>query len=173
MTSSACLRPIVEDDFAWLRRFRTEPDALGQHEWMGYRDPAWLDKRLRDDGFLADDGGWLAATTQEDEPAGIVTWGKAQYSKDPALWCWEVGAALLPEHRGRGIGTAAQRLLVDYLFKTTPVVRLQASTDVDNRAEQRAREGRVPPRGRSAVGRVPTGRWRDVAQYSLLRTDRA
>jgi RimJ/RimL family protein N-acetyltransferase len=174
MTSSIRLRPIVEDDLLWLRRFRTEPDALGQHEWMGYLDPGWLDKRLRDDGFLSDDGGWLVATTQDDEPAGIVTWSRARYSKNPASWCWEVGVALLPEHRGSGIGTAAQRLLVSYLFETTPVVRLQAGTDIDNRAEQRAlekvgfrREGVL----RSAV--FQRGRWRDVALYSLLRTDPA
>lgn len=48
--------------------------------------------------------------------------------------------ALLPEHRGKGYGTAAQQALVDYLFATTAVHRVQATTEAANLAEQRALE---------------------------------
>jgi RimJ/RimL family protein N-acetyltransferase len=44
----------------------------------------------------------------------------------------------LPSHRGRGIGTEAQRLLVEYLFSVSPVHRIQAGTELGNVAEQRA-----------------------------------
>jgi hypothetical protein len=49
----------------------------------------------------------------------------------PEGGCLEIGALLFPEHRGRGVGTAAQRLLVEYLFATTLANRLQAITDVE------------------------------------------
>jgi RimJ/RimL family protein N-acetyltransferase len=92
----------------------------------------------------------------------------------PQGGCLEIGALLFPEHRGRGIGTAAQRLLVDYLFTTTLANRLQALTDVENLAEQRVlerigfrREGVL--RGLAFIG----GRWRDAALYARLRNDPA
>lgn len=48
-----------------------------------------------------------------------------------------IGIALIPEYRGQGIGTRAQRLLAD-LLHDRGIVRVQASTDVTNIAEQRA-----------------------------------
>lgn len=48
-----------------------------------------------------------------------------------------IGIAVVPEYRGRGIGTRAQRLLTELLHERG-IVRVQASTDVTNRAEQRA-----------------------------------
>lgn len=80
--------------------------------------------------------------------------------------------ALTPGARGRGAGTRAQRLLVEYLFAHTPANRIQAETDVDNLAEQRAlekagfaREGVM--RGWSFLG----GRYRDEVLYAVLRGD--
>jgi len=86
---------------------------------------------------------------------------------------WEVGILLAPEHRGRGVGTAAQRLLADYLFDTTTAHRLCALTEADNRAEQGAlekcgfkREGVLRESG------FVRGAWRDVVVYGLLREER-
>jgi RimJ/RimL family protein N-acetyltransferase len=88
--------------------------------------------------------------------------------------CLEIGILLFPEHRGKGLGTAAQRLLADHLFSTTLANRLEATTEIDNVAEQRAlehagfvREGVLRGRG---FGR---GKWRDGVMYSRLRDDPA
>ena len=51
---------------------------------------------------------------------------------------WEIGIALLPESRGRGIGWRAQAMLRDYLFRHTPGQRIQAGTQAENVAEQRS-----------------------------------
>ncbi len=53
---------------------------------------------------------------------------------------WEIGGLVVPEFRGRGIGSAAQGLLVEYLFATTTAHRLWAGTEVGNAAEQRCLE---------------------------------
>src|SRR5918995_1504555 len=86
----------------------------------------------------------------------------------------QIGIVLLPEHRGRGVGSRAQQLLADYLFSTTTAHRLEAVTEVDNFAEQRAlepagfiREGVL--RGRGFV----RGQRRDGYIYSPLRDDPA
>jgi RimJ/RimL family protein N-acetyltransferase len=72
--------------------------------------------------------------------------------------------------RGLGFGSVAQRLLADYLFATTSVNRIEAATDIENLAEQRAlakagfvREGVF----RGAQHRA--GAWHDLAIYSVVR----
>src|SRR5439155_7082718 len=72
--------------------------------------------------------------------------------------------------RGNGRGVAATRLLVKYLFTTTDVHRIEASTDVENVAAQRVlsragfgREGVL--RGAQLRG----GEHRDMVVYSVLR----
>lgn len=83
---------------------------------------------------------------------------------------YEIGIALLPEHRGHGVGTTAQRLLVEYLFDNTPAHRLEANTEVDNVAEQRALEkvGFEREGVRRAI-HFRAGAWRDAIAYALLR----
>jgi RimJ/RimL family protein N-acetyltransferase len=86
---------------------------------------------------------------------------------------FEIGIALLPGHRGHGVGTEAQRQLVDYLFDTTAANRVQAGTEVGNVAEQRALE-RAGFR-REGVQRglyFRAGRWRDSVMYGVVRGDR-
>jgi RimJ/RimL family protein N-acetyltransferase len=63
-------------------------------------------------------------------------------------------------------------MVAEYLFRTFPVHRVQASTDVGNTAEQRAleragflREGVI----RGAQWRL--GSWRDLVSYARLRDD--
>ena len=173
MATDIRLRPVAAEDLPTLARFQTEPDAFGPFEFHGYQDVGWLRRRFEEDGFLREDNGWLIATTEDGHtPAGFVNWHRRENSGNSAAWCWNIGVAILPEHRARGIGTQAQRLLVDHLFATTPAMRVEAGTDADNVAEQRAlerlgfqREGRLRAAG------FRQGQWCDVLLYSRLRTD--
>ncbi|AZZ48385.1 N-acetyltransferase [Rathayibacter rathayi] len=66
--------------------------------------------------------------------------------------------------RGQGIGSLAQRLLVEYLFAGTRAERIQAYTDVDNRAERRALE----QAGFEEEGVLRRAQWRDGAWHDLV-----
>ena len=80
--------------------------------------------------------------------------------------------ALLPDARGRGHGTAAQRLLADYLVSTSLVQRVEAGTDVENLAEQRALEKAGFARdGVMRQAQYRDGAWHDMVIFSRLRTD--
>ncbi len=85
---------------------------------------------------------------------------------------FEIGIALFADHRGHGVGTEAQRQLVHYLFDTTTANRLQAGTEADNVAEQRAlvRAG-FRREGVQRGAHFRAGRWRDSVLYGLLRDD--
>ncbi len=110
---------------------------------------------------------------EEDGVAvGDVSWHSVWYGPNAASRAWNIGISLAVSVRGRGIGSKAQRLLVEHLFATTDVARIEATTDVENVAEQRslekagfAREGVL----RSAQGRAD-GR-HDLVGYSFLRTE--
>jgi RimJ/RimL family protein N-acetyltransferase len=101
---------------------------------------------------------------------GFVQWRRKRTT--PASWHLEIGIALLPEFRGMGYGTQAQQLLARYLFAHTTVHRLEAATELENIAEQKAlekagftREGVLRQTG------WRDGAWRDGVIYGLLRTD--
>lgn len=163
------LRPVAEDDLVVLDRFLTDPEATGPFQWLGWSDPRRWRRNWAENGFLGDDGGRLMVAVGAD-PLGFVAWRKIVTWRNS--YYWSVGIQLLPEARGRGVGTEGQRLLAQYLFAHTPVVRLEADTETENIAEQRAleksgftREGVL----RSIAFR--DGQWRDVVRYSLLRAD--
>jgi RimJ/RimL family protein N-acetyltransferase len=163
------LRPVAEGDLATIYRLTSDPEATGDHEWFGWQDPWRYRRRWEESGLLGDDGGVLMVQAQ-DEVLGFVAWSQRRTGR--ISFCWNMGIALLPEARGRGYGTAAQRQLVRYLFSHTQVNRIEASTEITNVAEQRAlekagftREGVV--RGAGFQG----GRWHDGVMYSVLRSE--
>jgi RimJ/RimL family protein N-acetyltransferase len=121
--------------------------------------------------LLSADGGTLMVIRGE-ETLGFVNWRRQHATV--AAYYWEIGLALLPEARGRGHGTQAHRLLARYLFAHTTAHRIQASTEVDNIAEQKAldRAGFTREGVTRAAG-WRDGAWRDGVTYGLLRTDPA
>lgn len=146
-----------------------DPEATGEYEWFGWQD-RWRYARLWERNGLLDDDGGVLTVRRQDETIGFVAWSKHVTAR--TSFCWDMGIALLPEARGRGYGTDAQRQLVRYLFAHTQVNRIEAGTNVDNVAEQRAlekvgftREGVM--RGAAYQG----GRWRDGVIYSVLRAE--
>jgi RimJ/RimL family protein N-acetyltransferase len=114
----------------------------------------------------------VVARTSDGAPVGRVEWHAERYGPNRESRAWNIGIVLMPEQWGRGYGSEAQRLLAAYLFETTDAMRVEAGTDVDNVAEQRAlekagfvREGVM----RSAQFRG--GTYHDMVFYSRVRTD--
>jgi RimJ/RimL family protein N-acetyltransferase len=104
--------------------------------------------------------------------AGAVSWHRVAYGPNAGSHAWNIGIGLAPASRGHGVGSVAQRLLAEWLLATTPTERIEASTDVDNLAEQRAleragftREGVLRSAQRRADGR------HDLVSFSLIRPD--
>jgi len=165
------LRPFRDDDLELLTQFATDPSFSEPFEWGGFRSPDVLRRRWEEDGFLEDDPHYLVVAGDDDEPLGWVMYEHA-YRGLGGDGVWVVGILLSPEHRGKGAGTAAQRLLAEHLFGTTRAHRLVALTEADNVAEQRALEKCGFQReGVLRQGGFRGGQWRDVLIYGLLRDD--
>jgi RimJ/RimL family protein N-acetyltransferase len=108
----------------------------------------------------------------DGRPIGTIGWHLERYGPNEESGAWNVGIALVPEARGHGYGSEAQRLVADFLFATTTLHRVVASTDVENTAEQRSLEKAGYIREGVLRGvQYRAGAWHDLITYARLRDD--
>lgn len=80
--------------------------------------------------------------------------------------------AILPSERGKGYCSEAVKIMVDYLFLSKDIVRIQALTDVRNSASQKVLEkAGFMKEGVVRKEYFARGEWRDCCLYSILRED--
>lgn len=169
MTDEITLRLAGEDDLPMLEELTQDPEKIGEFQWFGWYNLRRWREGWDENGLVGDDGGTLVVA-RAGQRLGLVNWRKQPVTK--AAYCWEIGIILLPEARGHGHGTRAQRLLVRYLFAHTTAHRIWAGTEVDNIAEQKSLEKAGFTREGIARGAGwRDGAWRDGVIYSILRTD--
>jgi RimJ/RimL family protein N-acetyltransferase len=163
------LRPFRADDLHLFDTFATDRSFSEPFSWVGFRSPEGFRHRWEDDGFLGRSPYFLAVAETDGAAIGWVTWRE---NERPGPGVWEIGILVRPDYRGRGIGTTAQRLLVEHLFANTTAHRVWAGTEVGNLAEQRALERAGFQREGVLRGSVyRDGAWRDSVVYGLLRDD--
>jgi RimJ/RimL family protein N-acetyltransferase len=103
---------------------------------------------------------------------GVVSWRAVGHGDTFGCTAWNIGAELVPDADGPGVGSTAQRLLAEHLFATTGLDRVEAGVDVDDVAGRRALEKAGFRRDGVIRGAwVRGGRRRDMVLYGLLRTD--
>jgi RimJ/RimL family protein N-acetyltransferase len=155
------LRPKQADDLALLTGGESPFDDFGPGRPRTEPSPAGLDAT-----------GGLAVIADDGELAGDVSWHWQSWGPNAGSRCPMIGIWLRPPYRGRGIGSVAQGQLARLLFRHTTANRVEAHTDVDNIAEQRALEAA----GFQREGVIRGSQWRDGAYhdgflYSVLRSD--
>ena len=107
------------------------PDTHSVWDEWGEYDPAAKSMQLRRWVIeVSDDAG---QTTHVGDLSAHPVW----YGPSPGSRCENIGISLSAPWRGKGIGAVAQRLLAEALH-AEGVVRVEASTDVENIPEQRA-----------------------------------
>jgi RimJ/RimL family protein N-acetyltransferase len=110
-----------------------EPRPPSPSEWDDWGD-------LAPEARQADTEHWLVELVSADGSAtavGELSAHAVWYGPTAGSRALNIGISLVPEFRGRGIGTQAQRLVAEELHRRG-VRRVEASTDVRNVAEQRA-----------------------------------
>jgi RimJ/RimL family protein N-acetyltransferase len=166
------LRDVTLADADLLDAWNT-PRAHGEFNDFGMpRSPAPREAMAA--GPLRNDhnGLLIVELVADARPIGTVSWHKVMNGPNPESAAWNMGISLVPEARGRGYGSEAQRQLADYLFETTEANRVEASTDVDNLAEQRSLEKAGFAReGVQRGAQFRAGTYHDLIVYSRLRDD--
>jgi RimJ/RimL family protein N-acetyltransferase len=91
---------------------------------------------------------------------------------NPYMKMLELGYGLAPSERGKGYCTEAAQLMVDYLFLSKDITRIQATTHTKNVASQKVLE-KVGFK-REGTLRKPyllRGEWTDMFIFSILREE--
>lgn len=167
------LRDISLDDADTLEAWSADPVVHGEFNDFGTeRQPIDRDALAKGPYRNERNGQLIVERIDTGAPIGSVGWRKARYGPTERSEAWNIGISLIPEARGLGFGAEAQRLLADYLFATTPIDRVEASTDVDNIPEQRSLEkGGFIREGIIRGAQFRRGARHDLVNYSRLRTD--
>lgn len=84
----------------------------------------------------------------------------------------EIGYALIPSERGKSYCTEAVKIMVDYLFLSKDIVRIQARTNQQNMASQKVLEkAGFKKEGTMRKSNFSRGKWIDMLVYSILREE--
>jgi RimJ/RimL family protein N-acetyltransferase len=98
--------------------------------------------------------------------------GLARHFLVQPIGLMEIGYIIIPSERGKGYGTEIAQIMVDYLFLSKNIVRIQATTDVKNKASQRVLEkaGFKREANLRKAGFV-RGKWINGYLYSILKEE--
>ena len=170
------LRDATLADADMLDSWAQSPEAKGEFNDFGSPSPDDISsmRRSLSEGPLRNErnGQQIIERVMDALPIGTVGWHEVHYGPPPRSRAWNIGISLIPEARGQGYGGIAQRLLADYLFETTDANRVEASTDVENLAEQRALEKAGFVReGIQRGAQFRAGGYHDLITYARLRND--
>lgn len=164
------LRPFVQEDLPLFKGWNNSIEYLSEYNFFGLSGSSRREQGFHEDGLLSSKFGALVVATNEGEVAGDVSYHQERYGPNEGSVAYNIGIALVPEHRGKGYGVEAQRLLAEYLFAVYPVKRVEATTDIANIPEQRALEKAGFTReGVLRQVQWRNGDWHDMVIYSKLR----
>ena len=156
------LRVSEKEDLPLIGEWRTNPEFQGEYNVLIQESKEELEKRY--DSFRPDEK-WFLIEKRDGTGIGLVVFeleGGVQ----------EIGYAITPNERGKGYCTEAVKIAVDYLFLSRPLVRIQAHTNVKNKASQRVLEKTGFKKEGIVRKRIfIRGRWRDEFLYSILREE--
>jgi len=163
-----CLRGVRDEDLPRLARWEMDPARMATlSNWVVPPSEAAAKERIARWCANDKDNAGFAIEALADPPVlvgNIHLWGAR-----PKDRCATLGIALAREYIGRGYGTDATRVIVDYAFREMGLHRIQLAVAPFNRAGIRAYEkaGFVGEgRHRDAVWH--DGRWYDEVLMSLL-----
>lgn len=151
-----------------------DPEMIGEFNDFGLPKPRRLAENLADGKRMvsAERGQLLIERLSDGAIIGEIGWHPVMYGPTEGSRALNIGLSLIPEARGHGHGTEAQRLIAELLFRLFDVERIEASTDVQNIAEQRSLEKAGYMReGIARRAQERAGAQHDLVMYSIVRSD--
>ena len=160
------LRDIEDVDFFF--EFLNCLDYYGEYESIQPQiSKTYARKRIENPERTDVDWTWFVIERKDGTKIGFIL----HFTNQPRDWI-EIGYALLPAEMGKGYGTEAVRIMVDYLFLSKDIMRIQATTDERNKPSQRVlekvgfkKEGNIRKSG------FARGEWVNDCLYSILREE--
>jgi aminoglycoside 6'-N-acetyltransferase len=153
------LRIVEKEDFPLVAEWLNNLDFYGEYNPLMQISKADFQK-MRED---FPDEKWFFIEKKDGSKIGNIGHrpeGRAQ----------EIGYVVLPSERKKGYCSEAVKIMVDYLFLSKDIARVQAHTDVRNEGSRKALE-RAGFKKEGIVRKATFfwGEWRDGYLYSILR----
>ena len=166
---SVNLRIMEKEDLPLMMDWFNNPDFLGEF-WDYFplqRFRGEIEKILEGDLF---EQKYFIIEKKDGSKIGYVSHFNVLH---PLGKLMEIGYVIAQNERCKGYCTEAVRLIIDYLFLSRSVERIQASTHVDNKASQRVLEKTgFKKEGIMRRALFNKGNWKDGVLYSILREER-
>jgi len=154
------LRIMEREDLSIIKEWDNEIGIMGEYEPIIQETRADLEKQYD----KLTEGQWFFIEKKDGTKIGFI----AHFVSNGTA----IGYALLPNDRGKGYGSEAIRIMVDYLFLSKNIVRIQAETHPQNIASQRVLEkAGFRKEGIIRQSFFSRGVWRDTALFSILREE--
>jgi RimJ/RimL family protein N-acetyltransferase len=156
------LRVVEKEDLPLIAEWRSDPKFQGEYDLLIQESKADLEKRY---GNFRSRENWFLIEKKDGTKIGMMV-------LEPGAGMQEIGYGILPNERGKGYCTDAVKILVDYLFLSEDIVRVQTHADVKNMASQKVL-ARAGFRKEGVVRKhiFMWGEWRDELLYSILREE--
>jgi RimJ/RimL family protein N-acetyltransferase len=157
------LRVVEKEHLSLLLEWFNDPQITGAFEPL---DPQRSKKEFEDRyEKLGPDQKFFLIEKKDGSKIGSI----GHYSTGSML---EIGYSIIPDERGKGYCTEAVQIMVDYLFLSRNVVRVQAHTSIRNKASQRVLEkSGFQKEGTFRKEYFVRGEWVDSCVYGILREE--
>jgi len=160
------LKRVEKEDASLLAEWFNDPDFLGEYEGLFQFSRSEFELLFGTEDRHETTGFFIEK--KDGTRVGIINYFFVLHV-DPSVRLLELGFFMLPDERGKGYCTEAARIMVDYLFLSKDIVRIQATTSVGNLGSQKVLE-KVGFRKEGTMRKsiYIRGVWRDDFLYSIL-----
>jgi ribosomal-protein-alanine N-acetyltransferase len=156
------LRVVEKEDLPWVAECINNPEFYGEYEPLMQVSRTELEKKY---DRLTPTEKWFIIEKKDGSKIGGI-------SHFPVGELLEIGYTLIPSERKKGYCTEAVKIIVDYLFLSKDIVRIQAGTNPKNVASQRVLEkAGFKKEGLVRKSVFVRGKWEDGLLYSILREE--
>ncbi len=160
------LRVMEKEDLPLFAEWINKPEFFGEYNPLRQTSKAEIEKDF-DKSTLEETG--FVVEKKDGSKIGFICHFILVH---PAGRLLEIGYSLVPGERGKGNGTEAVEIMVDYLFLSKDIMRVQACTDTRNLASQKVLEkAGFKKEGTMRKYLFLRGEPRDAHMYSILREE--
>jgi len=160
------LRIIEKEDLPIVSEWFNKPEVFGEYNPLMQLSRTEIEKEFEKKGFEQTE---FFIEGKDGKRLGYIWHFNVMH---PAGKMSEIGYFLIPDERGKGYCTEAINIIVDYLFLSKNIERIQAMTDLRNVGSQKVLE-KAGFKREGAVRRLffLRGQHVDAFLYSIIREE--
>ncbi|MBU7045354.1 MAG: GNAT family N-acetyltransferase [Theionarchaea archaeon] len=156
------VRVMEREELPLITKWGNDPKFGGEFEPIGQNSLHEMEKWYNN---LRPGEKWFIIEKKDGTKIG-------QIIHSPVRHCLQIGFTIVPEERGKGYCTEAVKIMVDYIFMSRDILRVEALTNPENTASRKILENAgFTKEGVVRKSIFARGKWHDGVLYSILREE--